>query len=214
MPAPQVHITRARWVREIDKLMAVEGADLPLLRTVRTWIEEGVKSVFPNGPPPREKHTNTHTFTANEEVCKERLAVYRDMGALRKLAGAPPAGAHVQPLHAVIKEGKSARVCVDLSRNFNDFIPDQTFGMATLQDAVELSMEAGRRAWYVKLDISACFLSFPIHPDDLQYFYCQAGGDFYQFLTLVFGRKDTPLVASILLDVVSTSITELRRCLT
>ena len=42
----------------------------------------------------------------------------------------------------------------------------------------------------VKLDITVCFLSFQVHKDDLKFFFCEAGGDYYQFLSLVFGRKD------------------------
>ena len=57
-----------------------------------------------------------------------------------------------------------------------------------------------------KLDISACFLSFPIHEADRQLFYCEASGDFYQFLALVFERKDAPRVCSALLDVVSSAM--------
>jgi hypothetical protein len=206
LATPSVWASRSHWLKTIDKLAAAEGADRPLLSTVRAWVKDGVRSTFARGPPPQEKHANTYTFRKNEVDCLERMAVYKDMGAMRKLAGLPPEGAHVQPLHAVVKQGKSTRVCFDLARNFNDFLVDNPFGMSTLQDAVDLSMDAGAGAWYVKLDISSCFLSFPIHPDDQKYFYCEAGGDFYQFLALVFGRKDAPRVATLLLDVVSAAI--------
>jgi hypothetical protein len=109
-------------------------------------------------------------------------------------------------LHAVVKEGKKARVVVDCSRGLNDHLSDQHFCMPNLQDAADLSMEAGKGAWYVKLDIKSCFLSFPIHPDDQKFFYCQAGGHFFQWLTLVFGRKDAPFVVTVLLDVVSAAM--------
>jgi hypothetical protein len=148
----------------------------------------------------------------NEEVCLERLQVYKEMGALQALSGPPPPGGHIQPLHAVVKAGKKARVCVDLSQNFNDFLPDVPFRMSSVQDGVDLAMRArgqsGAPAWFVKLDISACFLSFPVHADDLRYFYCEAGGDFFQFVSLVFGRKDAPRVVSVLLDVVSAALWE------
>ena len=165
---------------------------------------------FSPWPPPLQKLRNTATFKKHEGVCLERMQVYMEMGALRAMSAPPPPGGHIQPLHAVVKEGKKARVCVDLSQNFNDFIPDAPFRMASVQDGVGMGVRArgqsGRPAWFVKLDISACFLSFPIHHDDLRYFYCEAGGDFYQFLALVFGRKDAPRVVSILLDVVSTAL--------
>ena len=208
LAAPDVRAARAKWLRAVDELSRAEGADTALLAKVRGWVADGAKSVFTAGAPPQASHDNTGTFRRHEGECLERMQVYADMGSLRRLAGLPPADAHVQPLHAVVKPGKSTRVCVDLSQNFNDFVEDAPFHMAGLQDAVELSLEAGKGAWYVKLDVSACFLSFPIHPDDLPFFYCKAGGDFYQFMTLVFGRKDAPRIVSLLLDVVSAVMTD------
>jgi hypothetical protein len=81
--------------------------------------------------------------------------------------------------------------------------------MLSVQDAVDLSLEAGGSPFYVKLDLSSCFLSFPIHPDDQNFFYCEAGGDYFQFLSLVFGRKDAPRIVSQLLDIVSAHLTDL-----
>jgi hypothetical protein len=208
LSTPDVYAARARWLQQIDKLSAASGADKPLLARVRSMISEGAKSAFKTGPPPREQHANTYTFQKHEAACLERMSVYKDMRSMRRVAGTPPPGAHVQPLHAVVKEGKSVRVCFDLARNFNDFLEDEPFQMASVQDAVDLAMQAGKHAWFAKLDISSCFLSFPIHPDDLKFFYCQAGGDFYQFLALVFGRKDAPRVVSLLLDVVSSAVTD------
>lgn len=57
-------------------------------------------------------------------------------------------------LHAVVKPGKSARVVFDLARNFNDMLVDEPFGMASVQDAVDLAMQAGHQPWFAKLDIS------------------------------------------------------------
>jgi hypothetical protein len=99
-------------------------------------------------------------------------------------------------------------VCVDLSRNFNDFLEDKPFQYSSVRDGVALASQCPEAAYMVKLDISACFLSFPIHPDDLQFFICQAGGDFYQFLRMVFGLKTAPRIASLLLDVVSSALAD------
>jgi len=184
--------------------------DLALLTEVESWVRVGVKTAFPGGPPLPRRRKNTGAFSRNAAVCMERMKVYEDMGALRRLADPPPPWAHIQPLHAVVKEGKKARVCVDLSFNFNAYVEDYPFRMATVQDGVDLAMQArsrsGRPAWFTKLDISSCFLSFPIHADDLKFFYCEAGGDFFQFVSLVFGRKDAPRVVSMLLDVVSAEM--------
>jgi hypothetical protein len=167
-----------------------------------------VKSVFKDKLPPHRPLPNSGVFTRHLPECLERLQVYRDLRALRPLSSPPPIGAHVQPLHAVLKPGKKARVCVDLSRNFNDFVEDRSFRMASIQNAVDLAQNAGGSPFFVKLDLSACFLSFPIHEDDKEFFYCEAGGEFYQFLTLVFGRKDAPRAASLLLDVVSAALAD------
>lgn len=208
MAVPAVAAARARWLTQIDKLL-LTATNVQLLRRVRTWVSEGgSRCEFSAGPPPIQPHPNTYSFRKNQEVCMERMSVYRDMGAMRKLAGLPPPGAHVQPLHAVVKAGKKARVCFDLARNFNDFLVDEGFTMASVQDAVDLALQTPGAAYMSKLDISACFLSFPIHEADRQFFYCEAGGDFYQFLALVFGRKDAPRVCSALLDVVSSAMVD------
>ena len=206
--APDVRGSKDAWLEQIHKLSRLENADLPLLKQVADWVRHGVKTVFKAGPPTSRYMRNSRTFEDNLGVCKERMAMYEALGSLRQLSQPPPPGGHVQPLHAVVKDGKKVRVCVDLSRNFNDWVEDQPFSMASVQHAVDLSLEAGGEPFYVKLDLAACFLSFPIHPDDLDFFYCEAGGDYYQFLSLVFGRKDAPRVASQLLDVVSSAMTD------
>ena len=212
MAAPRVEEARAVWLSRLAKLRALPDVDHALLDEVEGWTRTGVKSVFPRGPPAVRRRKNTSAFNRHQGVCMERLSVYRDMGALRELAGPLPPGAHVQPLHAVVKEGKKARVCVDLSFNFNDHIPDRTFRMSSVQEGVDMALlvrsQVGRNAWFVKLDVSSCFLSFPIHEDDRKFFYCEAGGDFYQFVSLVFGRKDAPRVVTMLLDVVSSAMTD------
>ena len=111
----------------------------------------------------------------------------------------------------MVKPGKKARVCVDLSRNLNDFLADEYFKFSSVASGVRLAqqaLEAGGEAWFVKLDISSCFLSFPIHPDDLKYYVCKLGGDYVQFLRMVFGLKSAPRVASLLLDVVSAAMVD------
>ena len=213
---PRVANCRVVWLRQIDRLLVLPGADRKLLRQVRAWVEHGVKAVFESSEPGLRQLRNSSTFRSNEKVCLERLRVYEDMGALRRLSSLPPAGAHVQPLHAVIRPGKKARVVVDLSQNWNDFVEDVPFGMSSVQEAVELLQQARARCHHsrhrpasmVKLDISSCFLSFPVHQADTKFFYCLAGGDYYQFLALVFGRKDAPRVVSLLLDVVSSAMSD------
>jgi hypothetical protein len=171
-------------------------------------VSHGIRSKFKDGPPPPRSYKNTFTFKANEAECTERLRVYRDLGAVRQVK--PPApGGYLQPLHGVIKPGKKARVCVDLSRNFNDFLVDEPFQYSSVKSAVDLAVECPTDAFFVKLDISACFLSFPLHPADYKFFVVEAGGDFYQFLCMMFGLKSAPRIATLLLDIVSSAIADL-----
>jgi hypothetical protein len=206
--APDVPSARAAWVAQLDKLAALPGADTALIRETKQWVLYGVRAAFKDGPPPQQPHANTWTFETHKHECMERMRVYKDMGALRQLSGPPPPGAHVQPLHAVVKPGKKTRVCVDLARNFNDYLEDVPFQYSSLRDGVDLAMQCQSPAFFVKLDISSCFLSFPVHEDDLQYFYCEAAGDFYQFVNMMFGLKTAPRMASLLLDVVSSAIAD------
>jgi hypothetical protein len=108
----------------------------------------------------------------------------------------------------VVKPGKKARVCVDFARNFNDYMGDQYFSYSSVRAGVELAQQCPTAAYFVKLDISACFLSFPVHPDDTDFFVCKAGGDYYKFLCMAFGLKNAPRAASLLLDVVSSAIAD------
>ena len=179
LAAPDLAASRLVWLKQLDKLAALPGADVELIALVRTWVIDGVRAVFKDGPPPPAQYENTKTFTDNEPVCLERLSVYRDLGALRHLSDPPPPGGYpyVQPLHAIIKPGKKARICVDMSRNFNDFVEDCPFRYSSVQSAVDLAVQCPTAAFFVKLDISSCFLSFPLHPDDYKFFVVEAGGD-------------------------------------
>jgi hypothetical protein len=208
LTVPDVAGARERWLTQIARLRVLPGADQVLLEEVQAAVEDGVKLEFPLGPPPPGTYTNTFSFKMNQKVCLERLRVYEELGALRRLDSLPDGAYYVQPLHAVVKPGKKARVCVDLSRNLNDYLPDQPFHYSSVAAGVRLAQECPGQAWFVKLDLSSCFLSFPLHPDDWQYYVCKAGGDYIQFLRMVFGLKSAPRTASLLLDVVSSALTD------
>jgi hypothetical protein len=199
------------WLKQINRLLLLPGADTTTLLIVRDWICNGIKSTFRGGPPPPGAFKNTFTFEKNQDACMERLRYYRDLGALAHLSDPPPPGGYkyVQPLHAVLKPGKKPRICVDFKRNFNDYLTDFPFHYQSVQAAAELAAECTDHelpAFFCKLDISACFLSFPIHPDDRDFYVVQAGGDFYEFVCLAFGHKSAPFIVSTLLDVVSSAL--------
>lgn len=201
---------KQRWLRQIDRLRLLAGSDHRLLDEVQCVVKDGFKLDFPRGPPPPAQYKNTFTFRQHEADCLERLRVYEDLGALRWLSNPPPPGGYeyVQPLHAVVKPGKKARVCVDMGRNLNDYASEEAFQYSSVAAGVRLAQECPGNAWFVKLDLSACFLSFPLHPDDYKYYVCEAGGNFLQFTRMVFGLKNAPRVVSLLLDVVSSALTD------
>ena len=205
---PDVEGARGRWLEQIVRLRALPGVDQTLLDEVQAAVGSGVKLEFPWGLPPRGRYDNTFSFKQNEKVRLERLRVYEELGALHKLTALPDDAYYVQPLHAVVKAGKKARVCVDLSRNLNDFLADQPFKYSSVAAGVRLAQECPGKAWFVKLDLSSCFLSFPLHPDDWQYYVARAGGDYLQFVRMVFGLKSAPRTASLLLDVVSSALND------
>ena len=117
---PDVEGSRARWLAQIARLRTLPGANQSELDEVQTAIENGARQEFAAGPPSPALYDNTYSFKQNEGVCLERLKVYGEMGAVRKLAEREGGYSFVHPLHAVVKTGKKARVCLDLSRNFND----------------------------------------------------------------------------------------------
>lgn len=109
----------------------------------------------------------------------------------------------------MVKPGKNTRVCVDLLRKFNDHLEDKPFKYSSVQAGVDLAMQCGPPAHLVKLDISSCFLSFPVHEQDLQYYVCKDEADRHmQFKRMVFGLKSAPRMASLLLDVVSSALAD------
>jgi hypothetical protein len=106
----------------------------------------------------------------------------------------------VQPLHAIIKEGKKARLVIDLSRNLNDSLRYEYFHYANVDDGVAA---ASANCWFGKLDLSNCYLSFPLHPDTYKYFYFRFEGYLYRFVCMPFGLAPAPRICTQLLSVPS-----------
>ena len=79
---------------------------------------------------------------------------------------------------------------LDLSRNFNALIQPESFHMQSMQDAVSLSSPG---CFYGKMDISDCFLSFPVHPDSQRFLAFELDGTHYRFKRLPFGLSSAPL---------------------
>ena len=75
-----------------------------------------------------------------------------------------------------------------------------------MDDAVEASHSG---CWYGKLDLSNCFLSFPLHPSVRRYFCFRFEGELYQFTHMPFGLSTAPRVCTQLLSVVNFALAEL-----
>jgi hypothetical protein len=209
---PDIPAAREVWAESIDSLAKLKGVDQELLKEASNHIRTGVKVKFSSSPPPSRSYDNTRTFTNNGHICTQRLDEYMALGALRVASQPPPPGGYpyIQPLHAILRPGKKPRIAVDLARNFNDFVPDEPFKYSSIHDAVRLSSLSDKPAWYVKVDISSCFLSFPIDPTDVPYFRCRGwDGRVLEFLGMVFGSKTAPRTATMLLDIVSAELMDL-----
>src|SRR3569833_2467988 len=142
--------------------------------------------------PPSIQFNNTTTVDEHHSAVAERIQEYISIGAVQQLpVSSDTAPELVQPLHVIIKHGKKPRLVIDLSRNLNQLLPHTPFKYASVQDAVRLSSS---NCFYSKLDISNCFLSFPLHPSKYKYFVFEFNGMYYQFIRLPFGLNIAPRV--------------------
>jgi hypothetical protein len=110
----------------------------------------------------------------------------------------------IQPLHVIIKAEKKPRVVVDLSRNLNTHLEYEYFQYSCANDAVEASHPG---CWYDKLDLTNCFLSFPLHPSGRRYFCFRFEGRLYQVIHIPFGLSIAPRVCTLLLSVLAFALT-------
>ena len=153
---------------------------------------------------PRErKLANSGSVNKCRPDIRQRIGEYLAINAIHVLSSPPPLW---QPLLAVCKPGKKARLSLDLARNFNDSVTKRKFKMLSVQTATRWSTPG---CWYGKLDLSSCFLSFPLHPDTASYFNFEFEGAFYRFDSCPFGLSSAPRVVSLLLDVVSSHLHDL-----
>ena len=183
-------------------MRAQPGADLHELAEIESHITHGVSLPLVSSPA-AVVYANTPTVLQHASDVRTRLREYMQFGAVVRL----PADAHltdttlrIQPLHVIIKAGKKPRLVIDLSRNLNDHLEYEYFQYSSVDDAVEASHPG---CWYGKLDLSNCFLSFPLHPSVRQYFCFRFEGELYQFTHMPFGLSTAPRVCTQLLSVVN-----------
>jgi hypothetical protein len=164
---------------------------------VRTWITSGVTLDFDDLPPP-QKHPNTYSVRMNSDAVRSRLLEYIAFGAVEPLGSTEQPTHGVQPLHVVIKEDRKPRLVIDLSRNLNTYLQYVRFAFSTVEEAAELSWPG---CWYGKLDLTNCFLSFPLHSEAIPYFVFSFEGRLYRFVRMPFGLSSAPRICTLLLSV-------------
>jgi len=195
------------WLATISRMRAQPGADLGELAEIEAHITQGV-SLSLLTVPTTDSYANTPSVAENADAVRTRLREYMQFGAVIRLPADTPLqaeGLRIQPLHVIIKAGKKPRLVIDLSRNLNDHLQYDYFRYSCVDDAVEASFPG---CWYGKLDLSNCFLSFPLHPSVRKFFCFQFEGGLYQFINMPFGLSTAPRVCTQLLSVVHFALSE------
>jgi hypothetical protein len=204
--SPAVHTQEAKhtWLNTIADMRShssCQSADRQLeLTRIADWIEHGI-TLDLSQQPAAVTHENTQLVIQHADLVRTRLLEYIDLGAVIQLpasSSSPPS--MIQPLHVIVKAGKKPRLVIDLSRNLNEFVDAPHFHLETVRMAVQRSKP---HCWYSKLDLSNCFLSFPLHPSMFKYFTFCFEGCYYCFTRLPFGFNKAPYICTQLLSVVS-----------
>jgi hypothetical protein len=194
-----------RWHAALDRMMAAPGADVDSLQRVRSWITHGV-TIDLESSPSVQVFDNTPTVLQHADDVRTRIHEYIAFNAVVRLPPDHPCPFGIQPLHVIIKPQKKARIVIDLSRNLNDNLVYEYFSYSSVLTAVDMSTPG---CWYSKLDLSNCFLSFPLHPSALPYFIFRFEGELYQFTSMPFGLSSAPRICTMLLSVLQD---ELHHC--
>lgn len=174
----------------------------------RVWNEfDGyVPLLFTDGPPPPARLPNGHLVLQHRELCKERIRYHLQLGALERTDWSEADPKWVHPLHIVIKPRSKPRLCIDLSRNLNDYLEAAPFQYETVWSAVDQCIEAGTGCFLAKCDVEAAFMSFPVRPADRALMRFQFEGELYTPTTLPFGMSSSPLYCSALMFVVRHAV--------
>jgi len=195
------------WLDTIARMRARPDADLRELAEIEAHITQGVSLPLLTSPS-INSYVNTPTVAENADAVRTRLREYMQFGAVTRLPADTPLlaeGLCIQPLHVIIKAGRKPRLVIDLSRNLNDHLQYDYFRYSCVDDAVEASFPG---CFYGKLDLSNCFLSFPLHPSVRKFFCFRFEGVLYQFRSMPFGLSTAPRVCTQLLSVVQFALAE------
>ena len=187
------------WRDTIRRMASLPHADSLHLPQITEWITSGVQLDLVTVPSP-VTYSNTLSVLHNADLVRARLHEYIEFGAVVRLPDDAVCPFGIQPLHVIIKPDKKPRLVIDLSRNLNSHLQYEYFSYSSVRDAAELSTPG---CWYGKLDLSNCFLSFPLHPTARPHFIFRFDGQLYQFVRMPFGLASAPRICTLLLSVVA-----------
>jgi hypothetical protein len=128
---------------------------------------------------------NTPAVLRRLAICKDQLKHYDHIGAFEHLSEKP---ALLQPLHVVVRENKTDRLVIDLSRNLNDELSAPQFNLPHFQEAVELSSQC---CWYGKCICLTVFYHLT-YPDSRRFLAFELDGKFYRWKRLPFRLMSSP----------------------
>jgi hypothetical protein len=204
--AASVHLCADKW---LDAIQQMRSSSLSFPESDLDEIEFHVRygiTLSLSDLPESIHFSNTTTVDDNHSLVADRIAEYISIGAIQVLNPESTSSIpFVQPLHVVIKDGKKPRLVIDLSRNLNDLLSNDSFNYTSIRDAVRISSD---QCYYSKLDISNCFLSFPLHPSMYKYFVFQFNSVYYQFVRLPFGLSTAPRICTLMLSVIEFVLTQ------
>lgn len=181
--------------------------DKDTLREVRRHITQGVGLDFIDGPPPPRIYKNTPSVRLHAAAVRARLLDYQRIHAVQRLPPSAPTPSHVQPLHVIVRDDKKPRVVIDLSRNLNDFLKPVPLRYESVDSAVAASHPG---CWFTKLDLSDCFLSFPLCDKIKHLFTFEFEGEHWQFLSMAFGLSSAPAICTKILSVLAFALLRAR----
>ena len=214
-PRAFVASVMSKWSDTISRMRASGRFDSKHLDRIQSFIVDGIKFDFKGDLPPPAKFANTPSVSGEAVFVAERLAQYLYIDAVEECEE----DEYVQSLHCISKPGKKPRLVLDLSRNLNDFIDDESLRYATVEEAAR---QLAKYDFLGKLDNSDAFLSFDIHPDFRRFLafrfhappgsapsLCKNKSGMWRFKKLPFGLKSAPAICTFLFEVVAFAMEEL-----
>ena len=177
-----------------------------LLRGIREGFRIGYAR---GGGSLRSATRNMGSAVQNPRVVTEYLRKERQAGrVLGPVEGAARCSVHLSRFGVIPKPHQPGkwRLIVDLSHphglSINDGVNSAlcSLSYASVDDAVELALEAGRGALLAKLDVQSAYRNVPVHPEDQPLLGMEWRGDVFVDAALPFGLRSAPKIFNAVAD--------------